>query len=90
MSKADPAQSSGPQYTARGFRIYADLKDYYGAEVTVIESSMAVFEGTDGPWVWIFSEGGRTNNDGAAHLSVEQAKVVRDALNVFIVENDRD
>jgi hypothetical protein len=77
------------KYTQRGFRIYAEIKDAYGAEVDVIESSAAQFEGDDrGPWVWIFAKGGEIhNNDGSAHLDLRDAIRVRDALNVFIVEN---
>jgi hypothetical protein len=77
------------EYTQRGFRVYASLKDSYGAGVDVIESSAAQVEGEDhGPWVWVYVEGGvLTHNSGATHLDIRDAERIRDALNVFIVEH---
>ncbi len=66
----------------RGFITYDSIIDSYGAKVRVKESSSA-----ECPKVWIFIEGGATeNNDGAAHLNVEQAKLIRDALSKWIDE----
>jgi hypothetical protein len=72
--------------THRGFITYDEFNDSYGAEVVVRESSAAL-----APHVWVFIEGGCTEpqdgsekNHGAAHLTVEQATQVRDALNEFI------
>lgn len=68
----------------RGFFQYAELTDTYGATVRVKESSSA-----EEAKVWIFSEGGAVNgNKGAAHLSLEQAKQVRDALTEWIKDQE--
>jgi hypothetical protein len=74
------------EHTGRGIAIYADLKDTYGADVHVIESSAAQIEGEDrGPWVWIYAAGGAvTGNDGAAHLDIRDAVKIRDGLTEFI------
>ena len=64
----------------RGFILYEDLTDSYGARVSVKESSNA-----SGHHVWIFVEGGGVdNNNGSAHLDINQAKSIRDALSKFI------
>ena len=81
--------------TPRGFANYDEFTDSYGAKVTVRESSAALE-----PHVWLFIEGGGTackpgtpgipegrTNDGSAHLTVEQAACVRDALSAFIDEH---
>jgi hypothetical protein len=71
----------------RGFITYDDIIDSYCARVRVKESSSA-----EGPHVWIFIEGGIIEvgsseiNDGSAHLNIEQAKHVRDALSKWIDE----
>jgi hypothetical protein len=68
--------------TSRGFDTYDEFRDSYGAAVTVRQSSAA-----SGAHVWLFAEGGGVDrNDGAAHLTVDQARRVRDALDVFIAE----
>jgi hypothetical protein len=72
--------------TPRGFDNYDQFTDSYGAEVRVRQSSAA-----SAPHVWLFIAGGRTAgpgapNDGSAHLDVEQARRVRDALDAFIEE----
>lgn len=69
----------------RGFLGYAQFDDTYGAQVRVKESSSA-----NGPHVWIFVGGGRlSNNDGSAHLTIEQAVLVRDALDRFIKDHSQ-
>ncbi len=66
--------------TERGFVIYDEFTDTYGREVRIQESSHA-----DGDRCWIFTDG----SPGAApHLDVEQARRVRDALDVFIGEHE--
>lgn len=67
--------------TERGFAIYDEFTDTYGGEVSVQESSIA----TDCR-VWIFVRHYRETG-GGAHLNIEQAKRVRDALDAFIREN---
>ena len=82
MTESTPNRSTTP----RGFDTYDHLSDSYGASVTIRQSSAA-----SGPHVWLFIEGGGTispshPNDGSAHLDVEQARRVRDALDTFIAE----
>ena len=68
------------EYTDRGFPIWAQFKDRYDANVTVVSSSLA-FEDA----VWIFVKGGNIdNNDGANLLTVEQAQTLRDALDSWV------
>jgi len=79
--------------THRGFINFDQFTDSYGASVIVRESSAV------NPHVWVFIEGGSTvaapgtpgipegrSNDGSAHLTVEQATQLRDALDAFIKE----
>ena len=63
--------------TERGFAIYTTFHDTYGHRVWVQESSAATE-----PKVWIFCDG----VDTAPHLNVDQAKMVRAALDRFIAE----
>jgi hypothetical protein len=82
MTEGTPNRSTTP----RGFDTYDRFSDSYGASVTIRQSSAA-----SGPHVWLFIEGGGTvspshPNDGSAHLDVEQARRVRDALDTFIAE----
>ena len=65
--------------TDRGFAVYDELTDRYGATISVQESSLATE-----PCCWIFCTGGT----GTPHLTLDQARRVRDALNVFITENE--
>lgn len=82
--------------TERGFANYDEFTDSYGASVTVRESSAA-----SAPHVWLFIDDGGTacppgfpgipegrTNEASAHLTVEQAVRVRDALDAFIAEHD--
>lgn len=66
--------------TNRGFVIYDEFDDRYRHRVSVQESSLATEA-----CCWIFTGDG---SGGAAHLTVEQAIRVRDALDVFIRENE--
>lgn len=75
--------------TWRGFTTYDEFTDTYGAKVTIRESSAATRT-----CVWVFTEGGDTHadinghvNDGNAHLDVEQATRLRNALDAFIKEH---
>src|SRR5699024_5217845 len=74
MSTPEPAY-----VTPRGFTGYADLTDRYGASLRVQGSSLATE-----PCVWIFAE------TGSAHLTVEQARTVRDALTNWLNEHTAD
>lgn len=66
--------------TARGFAIYDEFTDMYGGQVRVQQSSLA-----SEPAVWIF--GKNSDLGSAAHLTVEQARRVRDALGAFLAEH---
>lgn len=69
---------------ARGFTQFTELTDTYGATVRVKESSSA-----EASKVWIFVQGGAVNgNNGAAHLDLEQARQVRDALDEWIRDQE--
>ena len=59
-----------------------DFEDLYGSRVRVLGSSLA-----RQPAVWIFTDGPATSRTAAAHLSVEQARTVRDALDRFVTEH---
>jgi hypothetical protein len=74
--------------TQRGFRIYAeDVRAMWGT-VKVLESSAA----GKGAHVWIFYDQDKGVSDTKLdpQLSVEAAKVVRDALDTFIREAEAD
>ena len=72
---------TGRSTTERGFTIYDEFTDTCDQPVRVQESSIAT-----GDRVWIFT--GHPGEDGSgAHLDIEQAKRVRDALDAFISEN---
>lgn len=64
--------------TERGFTIYDEFTDRYGNEVSVVESSLATEA-----CCWIFC-------DRAPHLTVAQARRVRNALDAFIAESGPD
>lgn len=68
--------------TPRGFGIYAELTDQHGARVRVQESSLATEA-----CVWIFASDDDHGPDATPHLTVEQARTVRDALTEFIDEH---
>lgn len=69
--------------TDRGFAIYSEFKESYGAQVRVIESSLAT-----APRVWIFCEkpnpNTHENEDQALHLSPNQARLLIGALNKWL------
>ena len=64
--------------TERGFTIYDEFTDRYGAVITVQESSLATEPGL------LDLLHGRP--DAAPHLTVGQARRVGDALDAFIAE----
>ncbi|MCT9932427.1 hypothetical protein N5079_19690 [Planotetraspora sp. A-T 1434] len=68
------------KYTPRGFRIYAEVTDRYGSRVSVQESSLATED-----CVWIFAKNDRDENP-SPHLTVDNARVIRDALAEFLRE----
>ncbi len=65
--------------TPRGFGTYADFFDSYRMRVRVQQSSAA-----SGEFCWIFFGG--TEDSYAAHLSVDQARIVADALLGWIAD----
>jgi hypothetical protein len=68
--------------TSRGFAIYAEFSDGYGADVSVIQSSSA-----ERDCVWIFTEGGAVSgNKGSVLLTKDLAVEMRDALNAWLLE----
>ena len=67
-------------YTPRGFRIYTTFHDSAGHRVTVQQSSSAIE-----PKVWIFCNASPDCID-SPHLTVDDAKMVRSALDQFIAE----
>ena len=70
--------------TERGFPGYLEMIDLYGSRIRVQMSSRAFH-----PAVWVFTErvrGCQLTSDGHAHLTLPQARLVRDALNAFITE----
>jgi hypothetical protein len=77
--------------TERGFGVYADFTDRYDNQVRVQESSLATE-----PAIWIFCEPSerearRYREIGIApspHLTIEMAKLVRDALTEFIARSE--
>jgi hypothetical protein len=71
-----PANSS---VTERGFAVYDDFTDRYGHRIRVQRSSLATEAA-----VWIFTD----DEQGSAHLTVEMAVRVRDALDKFITEQE--
>jgi len=71
--------------TERGFSIYGKVIDSRGCEVSVQESSAA-----GGPYIYLFTKdlkGVYRGQEPSPHLSVEQATVLRDALDLFIQRN---
>lgn len=66
--------------TQRGFATYDEFNDRHGCEIRIRQSSLATE-----PAVWIFASSHGKNEP--AYLTIEQAKRVRDALDVFIAEN---
>jgi hypothetical protein len=67
----------------RGFYRYGEpWKDTHGNSVSVYESSSAM-----GPHVWVRidgSEGHNGSGDATAHLNPEQARTLREQLDVFL------
>jgi hypothetical protein len=68
----------------RGFPVFADFKDLYNSRWEIQYSSRAFHPAV---WVWIqgspANEGG-VGKDGSGHLTLPQAKLVRDALSAWI------
>lgn len=66
--------------TSRGLKIYTDIKDSYGANVWVQDSSSAIKD-----CCWIYIEGGSIkDNNAATHLTVAQAKRIIKGLEKFV------
>jgi hypothetical protein len=72
---------TGFEVTGRGFRHYEPIKTDYGHVVRVYESSAA-----KGPCLWLAVEldQGLPMEPGTAHLTLEQATAIRDALSAAI------
>ena len=67
--------SDEPKYNARGFRVYTKFTDTYRMGVDVTQSSLAT---EDRVWLHVGSH-------GSAHLNLQQAIWVRDALAEWVV-----
>lgn len=84
---ADIGLSTDPPHpayrTERGFAMWTDIPTTDG-NFTVQESSAVMTNEGYGPWVWVGLGSER------AHLNVEQATTVRDALNGFIRTAEQD
>lgn len=81
----DGGDATGAGTTPRGFAIYADLTDSYGHQVVVQQSSSADF---DACWVFCYPGSGDVHGSPSPHLSVPQARAVRDALSAFISQHE--
>ncbi len=75
---------TGLEYTQRGFAIYGSLTDNRGHTVRVQESSAA-----NEAHVWIFTTVG-TDEGNEPHLTVEQARRLRDMLDAFITHRGKN
>jgi hypothetical protein len=67
------------KFSERGFARWPGVVDNRGVTIRVAESSAA-----DGPYLWVFTTGGaesyKREQDGSAHLTLEQATALRDSL----------
>lgn len=70
--------------TDRGFRHWEPIPTSYGHEIRVYESSAA-----SAPHIWLAVDGEKAITDfpGTAHLTLDQAKAVRDALDEAITNH---
>jgi hypothetical protein len=67
-------------YSNRGFAIYGEVPTTYGDTVRIYESSSA-----EGPFIWLsIDKPEKGIEHAAAHLSLEQALEIRDALKAAI------
>jgi hypothetical protein len=79
--------------TGRGFNIYAELEDSYGVGVRVQQSSAMSDDGHGASFVWLWVEDEKhvLGHLGeklypALHLSPDQARQLRDALDLHLRE----
>jgi hypothetical protein len=79
--------------TPRGFNVYAELKDSYGIRATVQQSSAMSDDehGASFVWLWVKDEQHTRDHLGeklypALHLSPDQARELRDALDQHLRE----
>lgn len=74
-------------FTERGFEVFAVFNDRYNNGVRIQESSLA-----EEPCVWIFCDAGPTHDakivPPSPHLTLDQARIVRDALDAFLKKNE--
>lgn len=83
MSESEPP-NDGLRRTARGFRVYAEFVDTYGATVDVVASSLATERRV---WLHVRPDGATaTVPGGNAHLDADGAVRVRDALDTWLAE----
>jgi hypothetical protein len=78
------------EFDHRGFGEFGEFRDERGVTVRVKESSAA-----GGPRIWVFVNCMRDDyrQDGAAHLTLDDARRLRDMLNgavSFMEQRDRD
>ena len=72
----------------RGFAIYLEMQHSYRGKVTLKESSNASY-----PAVWLNIDNSQApgfnlpSSAGSAHLTIEQVRELRDALNEFLSES---
>ena len=71
------------EHTSRGFAIYDEFVDSYNNVVRIQESSSA-----EGSYCWIFVDDHKSDNPPGAHLSIEQAKKLVEALQSFILHRE--
>lgn len=76
--------------TPRGFTGYDEFTDSRGSRIRVQLSSAAMVlsddDGVNGPFVWIFCQDADKKDD-SPHLTVPQARRLKNALAAFIREN---
>lgn len=82
-------------FTSRGFANYCDVTDRYGNEVIVRKSSLAsdncvwIFCNAGPDWPRVPDPLGGTVIEPSPHLTVDQARQVRDALDEFIRDYEK-
>lgn len=78
MADRQPQRGESP----RGFTIYDEFDDQRGSKVRVQKSSLATDD-----CLWIFTQDQLATEDRPAHVNVDQAAWLRDALTAFIDEH---
>lgn len=71
----------------RGLKDYCEFFDTRKTRVIVRDSSGAFVGNIDGPFVWVFLEPKDGSPENCLHLTIEEAEILRDALNTWIQKN---